>query len=100
MANDNKSGLGRTYDQVTKDGSSSAATMGTGGTGNTGSESGKGGAQQADGGNAQAARTDDLLSDGSEKERNGFVGQGPGELETGMDGIGSVNGGKPGNKQG
>lgn len=100
MADDNKSGLGRTYDQVTKDGSSSAATMGTGGTGNDGSMSGERAAQQAENGNAQSARTDDLLSDGSEKERNGFVGQGPGELETGMDGIGGAAAGKPGNRQG
>ena len=82
---------GRTWDQITKDGSSSAGSMGVGGTGDSGSLSHAGSAQSA-------TRTDDLLDDGSSPEnQQGFAGGG--ELRTGLEGIGNMTGGAKGNRQ-
>lgn len=83
---------GRTWDQITKDGTSSAGSMGVGGTGDSGKLSREGSQQSA-------ARTDDLLDDGSSPEnQQGFVSDG--KLQTGLEGIGSLTGGAQGNRQG
>ena len=77
---------GRTYDQKTHDGTSSAATMGTGGTGRTGTDEGYDEAANTPWtGNQQSdTRTDDLLSDGSEADQDGegFVSDGTSDLGT------------------
>ncbi|WP_338771568.1 hypothetical protein [Massilia sp. METH4] len=63
---------GRTYDQKTHDGTSSAATMGTGGTGRTGTDEGYDeAAHRPWEGTQQSGRTDDLLSDGSDADQDG-----------------------------
>ncbi|MGB9110947.1 MAG: hypothetical protein WCC39_19845 [Telluria sp.] len=86
MANqdDSKQPQGRKYDQATKGGSGSAASMGAGGTGDVGNKSGV-----ANAGNAQSeTRTDDWLSRGTEQEREqGFRPKDPGAIKTGMEGI-------------
>jgi hypothetical protein len=93
--NDGKPAKGRSYEQVTKDGTSSAGTMGTGGTGDVGRMSGETAA-----GNAQSdTRTDDWLSREPEKEsEQGFRPSDPEGIKTGMEGIGNLSGGKPGNR--
>jgi hypothetical protein len=87
---------GRNYDQVTKDGTSSAGTMGTGGTGDIGRMSGEAGP-----GNSQSdTRTDDLMtSDSDQEQRQGFRPSAPDSLKTGMEGIGNLNRDKSGNRQ-
>jgi hypothetical protein len=82
--NEGKATQGRKYDQATKGGAGSAASMGTGGTGDIGRMSGN-----ADPGNAQSeTRTDDWLSTGTEQERQqGFRPSEPGAIRTGMEGI-------------
>ena len=63
---------GRSLDQVTKDGTSSAGTMGTGGTGRSDTDKGYDEAAHTPWvGSQQSARTDDLLSDGSDADQNG-----------------------------
>ncbi|MGZ3276458.1 MAG: hypothetical protein ACXU8Z_22065 [Caulobacteraceae bacterium] len=96
MQSEGEDAKGRNYDQVTKDGSSSAASMGTGGTGDVGRMSG-----EAAAGNAQSdTRTDDLLDRGADQERGqGFRPSQPGAVETGLEGIGNKIGGNPGNRQ-
>jgi hypothetical protein len=96
MQGEGKDAKGRNYDQVTKDGSSSAGSMGTGGTGDVGRMSG-----EAQAGNAQSdARTDDLMtSDTEQEQRQGFRPSEPGAVETGLEGIGTRIGGNPGNRQ-
>jgi hypothetical protein len=95
MQSEGKDAKGRNYDQVTKDGTSSAATVGTGGTGDVGRMSGEVAA-----GNAQSgARTDDLLAPGTEQEREGYRPSQPDALETGLEGVGNKVGGNPGNRQ-
>ena len=96
MQSEGKDAKGRNYDQATRDGSSSAASMGAGGTGDIGRMSGEVAA-----GNAQSAsRTDDLMtSDTEQEQRQGFRPSEPGALETGLEGIGSKIGGDPGNRQ-
>lgn len=97
---DNKQDVqGRSWDQITKDGTSSAGSMGTGGTGDIGSMSGNtdtGGRQQQD------TRTDDLLASGAD-EKGGAEGfqnpKGKGEIQTGMAGIGNLSGNGAGNRQ-
>jgi hypothetical protein len=91
MQSEGKNARGRNWDQATKNGSSSAATMGAGGTGDIGRMSG----------NAQSdTRTDDWLSSGTEQEREqGFRPSDPEALKTGMEGIGKLSGGKAGNRQ-
>lgn len=98
IQNEGKDMQGRSYEQVTKDGSSSAGTLGAGGTGNIGQMSGEraaerdgrpgGGIDTASdpGGNRQSGRTDDLLSDGSQADRgDGFVGEDAGKRQAGSD---------------
>lgn len=95
---DKKDVSGRSWDQITKDGTSSAGSMGTGGTGDIGSMSGQAGST----GNQQDARTDDLLatdSDGGGGAEGFQNPQGKGELQTGMEGIGNKTGGGAGNRQ-
>ena len=82
---------GRSWDQITNDGTSSAGSMGVGGTGDSGKLSPAGSRQSA-------TRTDDLLDDGSSPEnQQGFVSGG--ELQTGLEGIGNLTGGAKGNRQ-
>jgi hypothetical protein len=80
---------GRSYEQVTKDGTGSAASVGTGGTGDIGRMSGEAGA-----GNSQSdTRTDDLMSSDSDQEqRQGFRPSDPGAMKTGMEGIEKLRG--------
>jgi hypothetical protein len=80
---------GRSYEQVTKDGTGSAASVGTGGTGDIGRMSGASGA-----GNSQSdTRTDDLMSSDSDQEqRQGFRPSDPGAMKTGMEGIEKLRG--------
>jgi hypothetical protein len=95
MQNEGKDAKGRNWDQVTKDGSSSAGSMGVAGTGDVAD---LGHVDVA--GKQQATRTDDLLTDGSESDQDGgFVGEEAGELQTGMAGIGSLSTGNAGNRQ-
>ena len=93
MQSEGKDAKGRNYDQVTKDGSSSAGSMGTGGTGDIGRMSGDGNAQSE-------SRTDDWLTSGTEQEeRQGFRPSEPETIKTGMEGIGNRTGGNAGNRQ-
>jgi hypothetical protein len=79
-----KDAKGRNYDQVIKDGTGSAASVGPGGTGDAGSMSGG-----VTAGNSQSdTRTDDWLSSGTDQEeRQGFRPSEPGAIKTGMEGI-------------
>lgn len=96
MQSEGKNPKGRSYDQVTKDGSSSAGTMGTGGTGGIGRMSG-----DTNPGNSQSeTRTDDWLSRGNEEEREkNFRPIDPEAIKTGMEGIGKLSGKPGGNRQ-
>jgi hypothetical protein len=100
MQSEGKDAKGRNYDQVTKDGSTSAGSYGTGATGDVG---GMGSAAQSGQGNLQrATRTDDLLSPAPDEEvgQGGFApGEEAGELQTGLGGIGSLATGNAGNRQ-
>lgn len=88
---DKKNVKGRSWDQITKDGTSSAGSMGAGGTGD--SKLKGGGSEQS------AGRTDDLLDDGSSTTGDkGFSGGG-GRVETGLEGMGNLAGGAKGNRQ-
>lgn len=91
---DKQDAQGRSWDQVTKDGSSSAGSMGVGGTGDSGKLERQGQGQQS------ATRTDDLLTDGCDQDAAGdaFHSSG-GRVETGLEGIGSMTGGGAGNRQ-
>jgi hypothetical protein len=89
---DKKDAKGRSWDQVTKDGSSSAGSMGVGGTGDSGKLSGEG-SQQA------AGRTDDLLDDGSDATGDNGFSSGGGKVDVGMQGMGKQGGGAQGNRQ-
>lgn len=100
--NSGKTPKGRNYDQVTRDGSSAAGTLGTGGTGDVDrqwSASQPGNEQR--GNSQQAGRTDDLLSTDVETgEQQGFrPSEEAGELQTGLNGIESLSTGKAGNRQ-
>lgn len=85
---------GRSWDQVTKNGTSSAGSMGAGGTGDSGKLDQQGQGRQS------ATRTDDLLTDGSDQDATGeaFHSSG-GRVETGLEGIGSLTGSGAGNRQ-
>jgi hypothetical protein len=72
---------GRSFDQITHDGTGSAASVGTGGTGELQGEAGQ--SRQSGG----AGRTDDLLSDGA-------VDKGFRARESGADTTGKPGGGK------
>jgi hypothetical protein len=91
MQSEGKDAKGRNYDQVTKDGTSSAGTLGTGGTGTN--------VQSDTGGNVQQGRADDLLSNDAERDSAGYVGEEAGELQTGLTGIGSLSTGNAGSRQ-
>jgi hypothetical protein len=82
---DKQDAKGRSWDQVTKNGTSSAGSMGAGGTGDK---------MPAQGSQQSATRTDDLLTDGSDKDTGaeGFASA-SGRVETGLEGIGSMTGG-------
>jgi hypothetical protein len=101
MQSEGKDAKGRNYDNVTKQGSTSIGTMGAGGTSDVGRTAEAGNNQLAGGGAAQAdARTDDLLTDGSDQDRGaGFVGEGAGRIQTGLAGIGSLSTANAGNRQ-
>ncbi|WP_305825196.1 hypothetical protein [Massilia brevitalea] len=89
---------GRSWDQITKNGTSSAGSMGTGGTGDIGSMSGNTEA----GSSQQDSRTDDLLASGADEQggAEGFQNpKGKGEIQTGMAGIGNLAGNGAGNRQ-
>ena len=87
---DKKDVQGRSWDQITKNGTSSAGSMGVGGTGDSGKLQGDG--------SQQSARTDDLLDDGTEMGDKGFS-SGGGQVQTGLEGIGKLTGGAKGNRQ-
>lgn len=84
MQSEGKDAKGRNFDQTTKGGSGSAASMGTGGTGAVQPPAGQQGSEQ------RASRTDDLLAGASadQEAEQGFGGSAGGELKTGMEGIG------------
>lgn len=96
---------GRSYDQLTKDGSSSAGTLGAGGTGTLGSQGGGAEASQQSGsqsGSQSGGRTDDLLSGGLEADANaqGFAGgERTQDLVRGTSDLGTMNSIDPGNRQ-
>jgi hypothetical protein len=83
MQSEGKDAKGRNYDQVTKNGTSSAGSMGVGGTGDAGKLDQQG-SEQRD------SRTDDLLAgDSADQEADQGFGGGSfsGEIQTGMEGI-------------
>jgi hypothetical protein len=88
---DKKDAKGRSWDQVTKDGTSSAGSMGVGGTGDSGKLTG-------DGSRQSAGRTDDLLDDGTSETGDRGFSSGDGKVETGLEGMGK-QGGAQGNRQ-
>ncbi|MGJ9416566.1 hypothetical protein ACHAC9_02185 [Massilia sp. CMS3.1] len=89
---DKKDVHGRSWDQITKHGTSSAGSMGVGGTGDSGK-------LQGDGSEQAAGRTDDLLDDGSAPTGDKGFSSGGGRVETGLEGIGNLTGGAKGNRQ-
>lgn len=86
---DKQDASGRSWDQITKNGTGSAASVGVGGTGDSGKLSDQGNSRQS------ATRTDDLLDDGSshESQQQGYAGSAGGQVQTGMEGIGKLSGG-------
>jgi hypothetical protein len=94
MQDDNKDPRGRSYDQVTKGGSTSSGSLGADGTGNVVGAP-RGNEQWSD----AVTRTDDLLSNDAERDSGGYVGEEAGELQTGMGGIGSLSTGNAGSRQ-
>lgn len=101
MQSEGKDAKGRNYDQVTRDGSSSAGSMGTGGTGDVGAMGGPG-AGQDQGSRQSASRTDDLLAgDTTDQEADQAFSGGSqgGQIQTGMEGIGKGGAGVGGNQQ-
>ena len=99
MQSEGKDAKGRNYDQVTQDGTSAAGTLGTGGTGDIGRTSGTNARAADTGGNEQRGRTDDLLSNDADRDREGYVGEEAGELQTGLGGMGSLSTGNAGSRQ-
>lgn len=84
---DSKRGPGRPLDQLTEDGTGSAASVGPGGTGDIDRSLTGGDARSRHSG----GRTDDLLSGSTQEDADGFRSTGQtGELQTGMDGIGEL----------
>jgi hypothetical protein len=83
---------GRSWDQITRNGTSSAGSMGVGGTGDSGKLDRQGEGKQS------ASRTDDLLTDGSDLDTGseGFARSG-GQVQTGMEGMNRKSG--AGNRQ-
>ncbi|KFI07552.1 hypothetical protein [Massilia sp. BSC265] len=97
MQSEGKDAKGRNYDQVTRDGTSSAGSMGAGGTGDIGAMgSDNPGSQQS------ASRTDDLLAgDTTHQEADQAFSGGSqgGQIQTGMEGIGKRSGGAGASQQ-
>ena len=89
---DKKDVQGRSWDQITQNGTSSAGSMGVGGTGDSGK-------LQREGSQQSASRTDDLLDDGSSQEGEKGFSRGGGQIQTGLEGIGNLTGGAKGNQQ-
>ncbi len=89
---DKKDVKGRSWDQVAKHGTTSAGSMGAGSTGDSGKLKG-------DGSQQSAGRTDDLLDDGSTPTGDKGFSSGGGQVQTGLEGIGNLTGGKQGNRQ-
>lgn len=97
MQSEGKDAKGRNYDQVTRDGTSSAGSMGTGGTGDIG-----GMGSQKEGSQQSASRTDDLLAgDTTDQESDQAFSGGSrsGQIQTGMEGIGNRSGAAGGSRQ-
>ncbi|WP_027863982.1 hypothetical protein [Massilia alkalitolerans] len=96
MQSEGKDAKGRNYDQVTRDGSSSAGSMGTGGTGDIGQMGGPGaGPVPKHGSQQSASRSDDLLAgDTTHQEADQAFSGGSqgGQIQTGMEGIGKGSG--------
>lgn len=91
MQSEGKDAKGRNYDQVTRDGTSSAGSMGTGSTGDIGQMG-----SQSQGSRQSASRTDDLLAgDTTDQEADQAFSGGSqgGQIQTGMEGIGKGSGG-------
>ncbi|WP_152571004.1 hypothetical protein [Massilia sp. LC238] len=90
MQSEGKDAKGRNYDQVTRDGTSSAGSMGAGGTGDIGQMGSENqGSQQS------ASRSDDLLAgDTTHQEADQAFSGGSqgGQIQTGMEGIGKGSG--------
>lgn len=101
MQSEGKDKKGRNYDQVARDGSSAAGTLGTGGTGDVDRELTANRSGNAQGESQQRGRTDDLLArDEESAQREGFMpSEEAGELQTGLGGIESLSTGKAGNRQ-
>lgn len=102
MQSEGKDTKGRNYDQVAKDGSSAAGTLGSGGTGDLDRELTANRSGNAQRGEAQQrGRTDDLLArDEDSAQREGFMpSEEAGELQTGLSGIESLSTGNAGNRQ-
>lgn len=106
MQSEGKDTKGRNYDQVAKDGSSAAGTLGSGGTGDidrelTANRSGNAQGQSQQRESQQRGRTDDLLArDEESAQREGFMpSEEAGELQTGLSGIESLSTGNAGNRQ-
>lgn len=93
MQGEGKDAKGRNYDQVTKDGSSSAGTLGAGGTGDVDRDCAGEQAGAAPGGaSRQHGRTDDLLTPDPERDRRQGFTPGPdaGKPRTGLGGTGGL----------
>jgi hypothetical protein len=88
---DKKHAKGRSWDQITKDGTSSAGSMGVGGTGKS--------KLQGEGSEQSAGRTDDLLDDGSSRTGDKGFSSAGGRVETGLEGMADLAGGSKGNRQ-
>jgi hypothetical protein len=98
MQSEGKDAKGRNYDQATRDGSSSAASMGAGGTGDIGKMGSESqGSRQSD------SRTDDLLAgDTTDQEADKAFSGGSrsGQIQTGLEGIAERGGNRQSGQQG
>ena len=99
MQNEGKDTKGRSYDQIAKDGSTSAGSMGAGATGDIGAMPDKSGSAQraGQGGMQSGGRTDDLLAGGTDDEQSDKGFQSGNQQQGGPDaGMGGLRGGKQG----
>jgi len=97
MQSEGKDAKGRNYDQVTRDGTSSAGSMGAGGTGDIGQMG-----SQGQGSRQSASRSDDLLAgDTTHQEADQAFSGGSqgGQIQTGMEGIGKGSGSRQSGQQ-
>jgi hypothetical protein len=96
MQSEGKDAKGRNFDQVTKDGTGSAASVGAGGTGDTGAmgtQHNDWGHSDVGSGNRQSgSRTDDLLAPAADQEQGqGFIpGGDKGSMQSGDKGNANV----------